>query len=63
MKIKDKYDLRELHATITHKINGCGRQIKESRTIHIFYKDKEIKTIKTQDSLYEVLMNYLESEE
>ena len=63
MKLKDKYDLRDLHATITHQVSGCGRQIKESRTINIFYKERKIKSIRTQDGLLKIIMNYLESEE
>lgn len=63
MKIKDKYDLRDLHTTITHQVNGCGRQIKETRTINIFHKERKLKSIRTQDSLFNILMNYLESEE
>lgn len=63
MKNKDKYNLKGISAGLQYMINGCGKHIKETRTVVIYYEDKEIKRIKTEEPMFQVLMDWLEQED
>jgi len=62
MKNKDKYDLREIDASVLWTINGCGKKT-SPRTIEIRYKNKKIAKIKNDDDPFiEILLGWLEEE-
>lgn len=66
MKNKDRYDLTKIDCGVSWQINGCGRRIEESRTITICIDEEERSVVlhkkKTQESLINYLLKWLESD-
>lgn len=62
MKNKDKYDLRVLDYRVSWNINGCGKKIEDSRTINIYNEEQLLHSKKTEKSLINYVMEWLESE-
>lgn len=62
MKNKDRYDLREIEASVVYDISGCGRKVPDSRTIKIIHNDELLYEEKTEKSLWPVVMGWLEDE-
>lgn len=62
MKNKDRYDLREVEAKIVYEISGCGRQIPDTRKIKILHNGELLYEEKTEKSIWQVFMRWLEDD-